>query len=193
MADNRYSRPIIEGVVGDLDDLAGTEFGTIYADPPWAYTNTSTRSNVRDEYAGTMTVDEVVALPVSSLVKPDAHLHLWVTKDFVFDAKSVIEAWGFTYKSMFVWVKPTMGIGNYWRVSHELLLLGVRGNAKRFDERHHVSWGEFKRGSHSSKPEDLRLIIERVSPGPFLELFGRKPVKNWMVFGNQIQRRLFPA
>jgi N6-adenosine-specific RNA methylase IME4 len=180
-------------IVSDLSQLSGRKFGTIYADPPWAYSNNATRANVRDTYSGTMSPSEVAAMPIGALAGDDAHLHLWVTKDFVFDAKQVIESWGFTYKSMFVWVKSQMGIGNYWRVSHELLLLGVRGNAKRFSEHNHKSWLEFPRGEHSAKPEKIRHIIERVSPGPFLELFGRKPVEGWTVFGNQIERRLIPA
>jgi N6-adenosine-specific RNA methylase IME4 len=138
-----------------------------------------------------MSVDELCDMPIRDYAAEDSHLHLWTTNAFLFDAKKVIEAWGFEYRSCFVWVKPQIGIGNYWRVSHEFLLLGIRGDAKRFAERNHRSWGEFPRTKHSSKPEDIRLIIERVSPGPFLELFGRKPISGWTIFGNQIERRLF--
>jgi N6-adenosine-specific RNA methylase IME4 len=180
------------GVVTDLSALAGQKFGTIYADPPWSYSNTATRANVSNHYAGTMTAAEVAAMPVGELAADDAHLHLWVTKDFIFEAKRVMDAWGFEYKSMFVWVKTQMGIGNYWRMSHEMLLLGVRGNAKRFNEHKHKSWAEYPRGEHSAKPEEIRGIIERCSPGGYLELFGRKHVPGWTVFGNQVddQRRL---
>ena len=181
------------GIVTDLAELTGQKFGTIYADPPWAYTNHATRANVRDAYAGTMSPAEVAALPVGELAADDSHLHLWVTKDFIFEAKQVLEAWGFEYKSMFVWCKTQMGIGNYWRVSHELMLLGVRGDAKRFNDHSQKSWMEFPRGEHSAKPEAIRHIIEQVSQGPFLELFGRLPVGGWTVFGNQIERRLIPA
>lgn len=75
------------GIVSDLAELSGQKFGTIYADPPWAYTNHATRANVRDAYAGTMSPEEVAAMPVADLAMDDAHLHLWVTKDFVFEAK----------------------------------------------------------------------------------------------------------
>jgi len=180
-------------IITDLDQLGDERFGTIYADPPWSYTNHATRANVRDKYAGTMTPEQIAAMPVLDHVLDDAHLHLWVTKDFIFEAHQIIQAWGFTYKSMFVWVKPQMGIGNYWRVSHELLLLGVRGDAKRFGERNHMSWGSYDRGEHSAKPEAIRHVIERVSPGPYLELFGKKKVQGWKVLGNQIGKRLFPA
>ena len=177
----------ISGVIQHLSEIAGQRFGTIYADPPWQYSNKATRSNVASEYAGTMTPSEVADMPVAELAAKDSHLHLWTTNAFIFEAKRVMDAWGFEYKSMFIWVKPQMGIGNYWRVSHEILLLGVRGDAKRFAEHRHKSWLEIPRGKHSAKPEELRQIIERVSPGPFLELFGRNQVPGWVVFGNQVE------
>ena len=72
-----------------------------------------------------------------------------------------------------VWVKPTIGIGNYWRNSHEILLTAVRGNARSFNDHSLKSWLEAERDEHSGKPEEVRGFIERASPGPRLELFGR--------------------
>jgi len=176
--------------VTSLDELAGEQFGTIYADPPWQYGNQSTRA-ATDKHYRTLTVDELCAMSVGDLAADDAHLHLWTTNGFLPDAFRVIAAWGFDYKSCFVWVKPQMGIGNYWRVSHEFLLLGVRGDATRFNMRDKMSWLQADRTKHSAKPEVVSQIIEQVSPGPFLELFGRRPAKGWTVFGNQIEARLF--
>jgi N6-adenosine-specific RNA methylase IME4 len=176
--------------VTDLDDLAGEQFGCIYADPPWQYGNQSTRAATDNHYQ-TMTVDELCEMPVEDLADDAAHLHLWTTNGFLPDAFRVIQAWGFEYKSCFVWVKDQMGIGNYWRVSHEFLLLGVRGDAKRFNVHDKMSWLKTERTTHSAKPEKVSQMIEEVSPGPFLELFGRRPVRGWTVFGNQIENRLF--
>jgi N6-adenosine-specific RNA methylase IME4 len=175
-----------EGITSDLTTLTGTKYGTIYADPPWKYGNQGTRA-ATDNHYGTMTVNDICELPVRELAADDAHLHLWTTNAFLFDAKKLMDAWGFEYRSVFVWVKPQMGIGNYWRVSHEFMLLGIKGDAKRFNERNHMSWKSFDRTKHSAKPDEIRGIIEKVSPGPFLELFGRKPISGWTVFGNQIQ------
>lgn len=173
-----------------LFDLCGMKFGTVYADPPWQYGNQATRASTDDHY-GTMTVDDLCLMPVADLAADDAHLHLWTTNGFLPDAFRVISAWGFEYRSCFVWVKPQMGIGNYWRVSHEFLLLGIRGDAKRFNSRSLKSWGEFKRRRHSAKPEQVREMIEQASPGPYLEMFGRSPAPGWTVMGNQIERQLF--
>ena len=96
------------------------------------------------------------------------------------------------YKSCLIWIKPQLGMGNYWRVSHEYLLLGVRGNLP-FRDHTCRSWHLDRRTLHSRKPFAFRELIERVSPGPYLELYGREeqPNSGWTVYGNQVERRLF--
>jgi len=112
--------------VSDLQVLIdnGKQFSTVYADPPWKYSNQATRSATNNHY-GTMTLGDISKLPVPELTTKNAHLHLWTTNAFLFDAKQIIEAWGFEYKSCFVWVKPQIGIGSYWRVSHDFFLFGL--------------------------------------------------------------------
>lgn len=168
-------------------DESPVRYGCIYADPPWKYGNQGTRASTDTHYV-TMSVDEICALPIAKIAADDAHLHLWTTNAFLFDAKRVMEAWGFEYKSCFVWVKPQMGIGNYWRVSHEFLLLGIRGDAP-FLAHDVMSWAELERTKHSTKPDKIRQLIERVSPGPRIELFGRNRFDGWSVWGNQVQER----
>jgi hypothetical protein len=101
-----------------VDDLyrlidAGKRFGTILADTPWRYDNQATRAATNNHYA-TMTVDEIAALPIDQLTADDSHLHLWVPNSFLFEAKDIMTEWGFTYKTNFIWVKSTPGLGNYW-------------------------------------------------------------------------------
>lgn len=95
-------------------------------------------------------------------------------------------------KSLFVWVKPGLGTGSYWRGSSEFLLLGVRGSCP-FADKGLTSWGQFNRGRHSEKPQEIRSMIERASPGDRLELFGRAPAEGWLVWGNEIARADFAA
>lgn len=176
------------------DDLeraaaAGARFGTVYADPPWRYENRASRGAAEDHYP-TMSVDEIAALPVGPLAAADSHLHLWTTNAFLADAMRVMAAWGFAFKSVFVWAKPQLGMGNYWRVSHEFLLLGTRGRG-RFRDRGQPSWRMFGRARHSAKPAAVRRLIERVSPGPYLELFARTPARGWVAWGNEIDRTTF--
>jgi N6-adenosine-specific RNA methylase IME4 len=177
-------------IVTDIADLAGKTFGTIYADPPWKYGNQSTRAATGKHYE-TLTPEQLCAMPVADLAADDAHLHLWTTNAFLREAFDVIEGWGFEYRSVFVWCKPQMGIGNYWRVSHEFLMLGVRGDAKQFGNHEQMSWALLDRTKHSRKPEEIREMVEAVSFGPYLELFGRRPVDGWTVFGNEVEPNLF--
>ncbi|MCP2134560.1 N6-adenosine-specific RNA methylase IME4 [Rhizobium sp. SLBN-94] len=183
--------PVEGRKVFDFDALVrnGEKFGTIYADPPWLYDNQGTRAATGNHYGG-LTVEELCALPVKDIVAKDAHLHLWTTNGFLFECPKIFEAWGFEFRSSFVWVKPQMGIGNYWRNSHEFLLTAIRGDAKRFNDRSLMSWLQCERGVHSAKPEQVRHFIERASPGPFLEMFARSGAPNWTVWGNQIPGNL---
>jgi N6-adenosine-specific RNA methylase IME4 len=181
----------LSGRIADLERLIarGARFGTIYADPPWLYDNQGTRASTSNHYEG-LTVEQLCELPVAKLAADDAHVHLWVTIAFLFDAPRIFAAWGFQYRSMFVWAKTQLGLGNYWRNSHELLLTGIRGDAKRFNDKNLRSWHEYPRGKHSAKPEQVRNFLERASPGPRLELFARAEAPGWVVWGNEVETRL---
>lgn len=177
--------------IEDLESLidSGKRYSTILADPPWAYSNQATRAATDNHYE-TMPLDDICALPITDIVSDNAHLHLWTTNAFLFDAKRVMESWGFEYKSVFIWIKPSMGIGNYWRVSHEFMLFGIRGSLP-FQDHSEMSWLSEKRSVHSKKPVSIIEKIEKVSPGPYLELFGRNTRQGWTVWGNEIKRDLF--
>ena len=169
--------------------MGDVKFPCIYADPPWQYGNQSTRAATDNHYP-TMSLSDICSLPIAKVAAENAHLHLWTTNAFLFDAKKVIEAWGFEYKSVMVWVKPQMGIGNYWRVSHEFLLLATRGRLP-FQNRAQMSWAQAERTTHSSKPDLFRRKIELVSPAPRLELFARIKTPGWSSWGNDISSTLY--
>lgn len=188
----RAPRPSVEpsrgGIISNLSEIAGQKFACIYADPPWKYGNQSTRAATDNHYE-TMEVEDILALPIGDLAADKCHLHLWTTNAFLFECPRIFAAWGFEFKSSFVWVKPQMGIGNYWRNSHEILLLAVRGGMVA-EDKGQMSWLKCSRGGHSAKPEEVRSRIEKLSPGPRLELFGRRKVEGWTVFGNQVAEDL---
>ena len=181
---------------------AGKRFACIYADPPWAYSNAATRASVvpmkngsgkhgrKSVYKAVMSVDDICDEPVEQLAADESHLFLWTTTSFLPDAFRVIDAWGFNYKSNMVWVKPQMGIGNYVRVCHEHLLIAVKGG-KRTNGKSQRSWIEADRTKHSRKPDVFRHVVEQLSEGPFLEMYGREPIEGWTVYGNEIEPRLF--
>jgi|SRR5579859_535386 len=180
---------------GQVEDLfqavaGGRKWGCIYADPPWLYDNQGTRASTGNHYRG-MTIEELCLLPVKALAADDAHLHLWTTNGFLFEAPRLFKAWGFEFRSSLIWIKPQMGIGNYWRNSHEILLTAIRGKAKRFNDHSLMSWFQCDRGAHSAKPEQVRDMLRRASPGPYLELFARRRAEGWDSWGDQLEHDLF--
>ena len=182
----RNRQRIVGGQVSDLIEFAqaGNRMGTILIDPPWPTVNAAL------PYLS-ITPDELQSLPIPDLAAERCHLHMWATaNNFLFDAKDVIESWGFRIVGNFVWAKTQLGRGNYWRQSHEILLTAVRSEDDRFDDMSMRSWIAAPRGRHSKKPDAIREMIERASPGPRLEIFARTQVPNWYSWGHEIAEPL---
>lgn len=132
-----------------------------------------------------MTVEEVQKMPIGDLVTDNCHVWLWVYNATLRIGYDLLESWGFTPRSVFTWVKPRMGMGVYLRNCTEHLILATRGRAPiLFKAQPNV--GIFPVQDHSHKPEELYDIIERVSPGPYLELFARRKRHGWLSWGNEI-------
>jgi N6-adenosine-specific RNA methylase IME4 len=132
-----------------------------------------------------MPLDEICALRVGSLAADNAHLWLWVTNATIHAGAAVMEAWGFSYRSCLTWIKAPLGLGVYLRNQTEHLLFGIRGKAP-IQFRSQGTWFYAPRQEHSHKPEEQYAIIERCSPGPYLELFARRRQPGWDVWGNQV-------
>jgi N6-adenosine-specific RNA methylase IME4 len=173
---------VIRGLKLDKDAAANTPaeplpvpegmFSTFVADPPWRYGNTSTRGAAEDHYP-TMSIEELCDLGIVRDTAADqSHLYLWTTAGHLPEAFKVMDAWGFTYKTYLVWVKPQMGMGNYFRVSTEMVLFGIKGDL-RTNCRDEKNYFEAKRSKHSAKPALFHDLVAKASPGPYLELFSR--------------------
>jgi len=183
--DGRIARIAEDSAPLDL----GRRFPVILADPPWRYDDSDSRGAAEDHYP-TMGIDEICALPVAAHATADAVLFLWATSALLQDAFAVINAWGFEYRSSAVWVKSRIGLGHWFRVRHEFLLVGVRGKmpapapADRPDSVISADLTE-----HSRKPDEVQTFIERMWPTlPRLEMFARRQREGWHVWGNQAGR-----
>ena len=159
-------------------------YKTILADPPWDVEQKGHRGAAM--HYDLMTLDRIKAMPVTALAEEDAHCWLWVTNATLRHGYDVLETWGFTPRSVFTWIKPRLGLGNYLRNATEHILLGTRGKAPVLFNAQ-PTWGFFPLQAHSHKPEELYEIIHRVSPGPYLELFARRRQPGWDVWGNEIE------
>lgn len=179
--------------------VAGHQFNTVLADPPWQFQNRTGKvapEHRRLNRYATMALDEIKALPVASACTEPAHLYLWVPNALLPDGLAVMAAWGFTYKSNIVWHKVRKdggpdgrGVGFYFRNTTELLLFGVRGkNARTLAPgRSQVNILCTQKREHSRKPDEAYDLIERCSPGPFLEMFARGARLGWRAWGNQAE------
>jgi N6-adenosine-specific RNA methylase IME4 len=188
-----------------LAATGGQRFATILADPPWRFANRTGKmapEHRRLSRYGTMTLDEICALPVPQIAAPTAHLYLWVPNALLPDGLRVLEQWGFQYKSNVVWRKirkdggsDGRGVGFYFRNVTELVLFGVRGkNARTLKAgRTQVNYLETRKREHSRKPDEMYDIIESCSPGPRIELFARGARPNWTVWGNQADESYAPT
>lgn len=172
-------------------------FGTILADPPWQFSNRTGKmapEHRRLSRYSTMTLDEIMELPVAQLALPQSHLYLWVPNALILEGLEVMKRWGFTYKTNLVWYKIRQdggpdgrGVGFYFRNVTELVLFGTRGNLRTLAPgRRQVNIVSSRKREHSRKPDELYEIIEQCSPGPFLELFARQSRVSWSQWGNEV-------
>jgi N6-adenosine-specific RNA methylase IME4 len=181
-----------------LQHMGNRKFGTILADPPWRFTNRTGKmapEHRRLARYGTMTLEEIMELPVSMLTLSTAHLYLWVPNALVAEGLEVMRRWGFTYKTNLVWYKvrkdngpDRRGVGFYFRNVTELVLFGVRGPKARTLKpgRTQANLVQTRKREHSRKPDELYEVIEACSAGPYLELFARQPRQGWMSWGNEV-------
>jgi N6-adenosine-specific RNA methylase IME4 len=182
------------------EDLSGKiegHFGTILADPPWRFQNRTGKMAPEHQRLlryPTMSLAEILELPIPKLSAAQSHLYLWVPNALLAEGLAVMKRWGFTYKTNLVWYKIRQdggpdgrGVGFYFRNVTELILFGVRGNLRTAAPgRRQVNLIATRKREHSRKPDELYQIIRQCSPGPYLELFARRRVPGWIQWGNEV-------
>lgn len=164
------------------------KYKTILADPPWPIKwNTSAGIRTKHLEYMTMTVSEICEMDVKSIADRDCTLFLWTTNAFLPEALGVIRHWRFTYKMLYTWCKNN-GMGSAPRNATEHIVIATRGcpesnrNAPMI-----LNWINHSIGEHSEKPDIIRRIIEQISPAPRIELFARKQISGWDVWGNEVK------
>ncbi len=159
------------------------KYATILADPPWGKDQLGNYGAVK--HYNVMSIEQIKAMPVEDLAADNAHLYLWLTNAVIREGYDIMEKWGFKPRSMCVWLKPRLGLGVYYRLCTEFLLFGTRGKAPvKFHSQ--PNWLFAARQDHSHKPEEQYAMIERMSHGPYLELFARRRQPGWDAWGNEV-------
>jgi len=167
-------------------------YATIVADPAWDQGDFNGWGKRRDLPYTPMSLDAIAALPVAGLVRREGYLFLWATNRYLERAFTVCRAWGFVPRQTLTWCKAPngKGLGGMFATTTEFVIVaqairegtnahGARTNRDRVD----TSWFQWDRLSHSEKPPAFLDLVERVAPGPYLELFARTPRLGWDSWG----------
>lgn len=136
-------------------------------------------------------MDELKALEIPA--EDNAHLYLWTTNEFMVEAHDLASAWGFKKKTICTWMKThqkdpervSMKTGYYFRGATEHFLFCVRGSLKLQTKEALPTGFLWPRLPHSVKPEAFYDLVEKASPGPYLELFARRNRMGWSAWGNE--------
>jgi len=170
------------------------KYRIFYADPPWKYNDSGVIGSDNyghvERHYPSMSIDELCAMgeQIKAVSEPNAVLFLWVTSPLLEECFAVVRAWGFEYKTSFVWDKIRHNFGHYNSVRHELLLVCTRGscifdNPELFDSVQSIE----KSDKHSQKPKEFRDIIDTLYPnGARIELFARETIPGWENWGNEL-------
>ncbi len=181
---------------------------TVVIDPPWPISMAGRRKIPQHQrpsvlpYA-TMSFEEIKQLPICELCEVGAHVYLWATNKTLRAAFECFDTWGVDFHLMLVTVKASgIAPANGYVFGTEFCLLGFANRPMlSFKSMGMLNWWHDapRRGRHSVKPQIFYDRVEQMSPGPFVELFARRPREGWSVWGDEVtsdfvmaERRIAP-
>ena len=168
---------------------------TVVVDPPWPYPEGFNGFGKRRPLPyKSMTLDALKQLPIGQSVAKEGYVCLWTTNRYLGEAFELLAAWSLTYKQTIVWCKPEVGgLGGMFGTNLEFVLLAQRINkgthahgTRTKRDRVTTSWFQWPVGEHSEKPKEFYELIERVAPGPYLDVFARKKRPGWDAIGDAL-------
>lgn len=180
------TRRAAEEIAAEPPPLPTGPFRVIVADPPWKYDNREedTSHRAANPYPS-MTIEQIAEMPIRSIAHDNSILWLWVTNSHLPEVWRIVDAWGFTYKTMLTWAKDRMGTGDWLRGQTEHCLMCVRGKPTIvLTNQTTLLRGPLR--AHSKKPDEFYSMVEALCPGSKVELFCRRPRDGWEVFGNEV-------
>lgn len=177
------NRLLVEGVCPPTG-----RYATVVVDPPWDWADegdVDQHGRARPTYH-TRSRDEIadqVADIIDRCCDPDVHLYLWITNRSLPKGFGLLEHWEFRYVTCLTWVKPSYGMGNYFRGQTEQVLFAVRGSLPLLRNDVGTVLTAPRGDEHSSKPDEFYDLVETCSPGPWIDAYGRRERTGWKVWG----------
>ena len=173
----------------DKGPIVERRYKTIVVDPPWEVLGgprwaPNGKSQPLDYH--TMSLNEIIGLPVRELADEGCHLYLWTINKYVREAYDIVRYWGFKPSTLLVWCKRPngIGLGGTYSLTTEFVLFCRKGSCKS-RERVDTTWWEWRRGRHSEKPQDFYNMVRVVSPGPYLDMFSRRCIPDFDLWGDE--------
>jgi N6-adenosine-specific RNA methylase IME4 len=165
-----------------------TKFNVIVIDPPWDVQKIirEVRPNQKEFDYPTMTIQEIKDLPILDLADDICTLFLWTIDKYLYQAKDILEFWGFQYHLTMAWDKGN-GISLYgFHRQTEFVLVGFKGTHETYPERKTIRTSfTGKSPFHSAKPDEFYEMLE-VLEGNKIDIFARKQREGWTVYGNEL-------
>ena len=171
------------------------KFKTVVVDPPWplpmsGFSQRRVNSNggpLRSELPyPTDSLETIAAYPLDQVLDKDALLFCWTINRFLPDTFSIVRGWGLQYAFTMAWVK-SKGIQSPVSpcFNTEFVVVGRLGHPGYLDIRAFRTGNSWPRGEHSEKPEGFYDLLRRVTPGPRLDIFGRRRIAGFESWGNE--------
>lgn len=177
----------VEDIENSVMDKPNGLFDVIAIDPPWNYGTQFNASGrrVANPYPE-MTQEQLKAIEVPA--SDNCVMFLWTTHKFIWDAKELLDTWGFEYRSMLVWDKQKIGMGDLLRMQCEFCLIGIKGKPV-FRDNHSVrDIISEPRREHSRKPEGFYSLVDSLCVGRKLDYFSRERREGWCSYGNDTEK-----
>jgi N6-adenosine-specific RNA methylase IME4 len=167
-------------------------YRVIVADPPWPYEKDKIDPSHRATYPyPQMSIEDVCgeASTVQAIAHDDCILWLWTTNYHMREAFTVLDAWGFSFRTILTWVKDSFGRGDWLRGQTEHCLLAIRGRPV-VELTNQSTVLQAPAREHSAKPDEFYRLVESLCPAPgYAELFQRTPRPGWDGHGDEVRRR----
>lgn len=183
---NEYIEQQKRDIENNVFVIPDGKFDVVVIDPPWNYGREydPESSRVANPYPEMNQEDLLLIDPPFS---DNCVLFLWTTHQFIWDAKELLDHWGFSYKANLVWDKEKIGMGAWFRMQCEFCLVGIKGKPYF----NNTTWRDIirePRRQHSRKPDVFYEMVEDVTAGRKLDYFSREKREGWEVIGNETNK-----
>lgn len=176
-----------EAIANNPTNTLDGVFDVVAIDPPWNYGTQydSAGRRVANPYPE-MTQNELLNIKVPSA--DNCIMFLWTTQRFIWDAKQLLEHWGFEYRNIIVWDKQKIGMGDLFRMQCEFCLVGIKGKPLIDNNHSNRDIIQEPRREHSRKPDAFYDMVDSLCVGRKLDYFSRQQRKGWVTYGNDTEK-----